>query len=175
MTIPEKFAPSSADRAAIEARIAELKRAETFIDVDFSMTAVTRVLLAMPSAQLSEVGAKARAEAYIVALGDLPSFATIEACRRWLRAEAGFINDGKEPRKPNYAFAPSAPELRLVAMPIAKLVTYQAGTLQNVLRAIPRPEPVQIPEAECAKMRERLSSIGVCLDEPPAYREHDIA
>lgn len=158
-------------RAAIETRIAELRRAQKHVDVDQSMTAVTELLLAMPSAQLSEAGAKARGNAYIIALSDLPSFAVIEACHRWLCAEAGLINDGKEPRRPNYGFAPSAPELRLVAAPIAEIVSHQASWLGRLLGAKVVPEPEVIPDS--AEMKARLRGLGLDLTEPKKRAEED--
>lgn len=152
-----------------------MRKAASYIDVDRSMTAVTELLLAMPSAQLSDHAAKARGKAYIAALGDLPSFAVIEACRRWLRADAGLLSDGKEPRKPNYAFAPSAPELRMVAEPIARVVEYQAAQLESLLGAMVVADQVapEFSDQHRADMQDRLERIGLSTKPPARKYNHD--
>lgn len=134
-TIPRRFELSSPQRAAVETRITNLRRLKDFIDIDMSMTWVMKLLLALTSANLSEAGAKARGEAYIIALHDVPTFAVAEACRRWLRAETGKIGEGKDARLPNFAFPPTPPELAQIARPIATLPGYHIARLEALLAA----------------------------------------
>lgn len=70
------------------------------------MAHIAKLLLVFPGqGSASREAQAARAEAFGIALDDVPAWCVEEACRRWLRAECG--NDGH--------WAPTPPELRKVA------------------------------------------------------------
>lgn len=135
LAIPRSLAPTPEQRDEIERYILRLQDAYNERNIDRSMTAVTKLLLALSDAAVSEAQATARAEAFILVLRDLPTFAVIEACRRWLLGKVT-INDGNgQPRRPNFSFPPKPPELRLVAEPIAAIALSRIHRLQKLMMA----------------------------------------
>lgn len=148
--IARSLAPSKEARMQIEARIRELRAARAAVDIDMAMTAVTELLLSFSSQAMNEAGAKARARGYIVALEDLPAWAIAEACRLWLRGEAG---------EANYNFAPAPPVLRKIANTIASRVDHQRSVLERLLNAkIVEDEP-QFDDRHCETMRAQLAAL----------------
>ena len=75
-----------------------------------AMALVSKILIAYPSAQMTEAKAAAMSEAYLDALSDIPPWAIEGARKRWNRGEVSGLGDA------NLAFAPSAPQLRLLAI-----------------------------------------------------------
>jgi len=134
-TIPRQFAPSPEDREAIAKRIAELRRCVAHCDIDQSCALVAQLQLQLASKTLTDEGAKALAKGFIAVVEDIPTFAVAEACRRWLRAETGKIGDGKDAYVPRFVFAPSPPELAMVARPIVFVATVQISQLKRLLEA----------------------------------------
>lgn len=165
-TIVRSLAPSSSARNAIEARIAELRAARAAVDIDFAMAKVTELLLSFNAQQMNEAGAKARARGYITALEDLPAWAIAEACRRWLRGEAG---------EQNYNFAPAPPILRKAAESAAELVDHQLTALERLLSAKVVDDPEEFSAEHCEDMRERLAVVFREAAQPKAIPKPSIS
>lgn len=146
-TIAQSLSPSPSARLVIEARIAELRAARAAVDIDFAMAKVTELLLSFAGQAMNEAGAKARARGYIIALEDLPPWAIADACRRWLRGDAG---------EHNYNFAPSPPILRKVAESAVGIVDSQIAALDRLLTAKVVDDPEEFSAEHCEKMREKL-------------------
>ena len=92
-----------------------------------AMTMVSKILIAYPSAQMTEAKAAAMSEAYLDALADIPLWAIEGARKRWNRGEV----DGLE--RANLAFAPSAPQLRLLAVDELEQEQARARWLDRIL------------------------------------------
>jgi hypothetical protein len=69
---------------------------------------IANLLLAFPITNGTSEAGRARAEAYLLALDDVPPWAIAEAIKRWHRGECG---DGY-----NYRWAPAPAELRALSM-----------------------------------------------------------
>jgi hypothetical protein len=109
---------------------------------------VTKMLLSMPSAAMTEDGAEAKAEAYMDALEDVPSWAVQAAIRGWHRLEYG--------DKFNYRWAPVPSELRTVAYLEAWKTKERIRDLTRVISADVLFE--QSPEQE-SKMKEKVEPL----------------
>ena len=142
-TIPAELALNQQQRRAVLVRVNELEEAETACDVDHTVAAVLEMLEAFPSANLSDAQARNKMKGYMTALEDVPTWAVVEACRRWLRARAG---DQK------YDYAPSPPRLRKIADEVLFAFRAQLHFLQQLLKAKPVSEVKQDPE-----MRQRIN------------------
>lgn len=77
-------------------------------DREIILAVVAKMLLAYPMAGGSMESGRARGEAYLEALDDVPPWAVADAVRAWHRGEAG---EGR-----NYDFAPSPATLRALAV-----------------------------------------------------------
>lgn len=88
---------------------------------------VTKMLLSLPSAAMTEDSAEAKAEAYMDALEDVPSWAVQAAIRGWNRSEYG--------DKFNYRWAPVPSELRTVAFLEAWKTKERIRDLKRVISA----------------------------------------
>jgi len=80
-------------------------------EVPTMLETVARLLLAFPTANMSEAIAAARKDAYQVALEDVPTWAVAAAGKRWVRGDVAILGD-----KVNLSFPPSPPQLRLLAL-----------------------------------------------------------
>lgn len=94
-----------------------------------AMAMVSKILIAYPSAQMTEAKAAAMSEAYLDALSDIPTWAIEGARRRWNRGEVSGLGNA------NLAFAPSAPQLRLLAI---EELEYEADRAKWASRMIDR-------------------------------------
>lgn len=166
-TIVRSLAPSPQARGAIEARLADLRAARDAVDIDFAMAKVAELLLSFAGQAMNEAGAKARARGYITALEDLPAWAIAEACRRWLRGEAG--------ESQNYNFAPSPPVLRKIAESVVAVVDHQATVLERLLTAKVVDDPEEFTEEHCADMRVRLDKLFKDVAKPKEMPKREIA
>lgn len=135
----------------ITARLEELRAARAATDVDFAMAKVTELLLTFASQATNEAGARARARGYITALEDLPPWAIADACRKWLRGEAG--------EDQNYNFAPSPPVLRKLAEESARVVDVQITQLDRLLAAKVVDDEPEFTDEHCSEMRGRLNEL----------------
>lgn len=84
---------------------------------------------------------------YQEALSDFPAWAIDEARRRWMKADAGDAVD-----RPNYAFAPSPPQLVQIARALVEREQRHARRM-----ALPAPEPTIYRTPEEIAMRERAA------------------
>jgi hypothetical protein len=126
--IPIELALSDAQVRAVVVRLDELSEAELACDVDHTMAVVAQLFESFATARLTEDQAKARAKGYLTALEGVPTWAVVEASRRWLQAKAG---------PQNYDFAPSPPRLREIADDVLCEVRAQRCSLERLLRARP--------------------------------------
>ncbi|MGU3495915.1 hypothetical protein ACLBXM_17885 [Xanthobacteraceae bacterium A53D] len=90
----------------VRRRIVECEASLAGAEVAQINVEVAGLLLAFPSANLSDAALQVRARAYHTALEGVPAWALQAAARRWLRGEG----DGN-----NLDFAPSPPRLRKMA------------------------------------------------------------
>jgi hypothetical protein len=151
-TIRRSLAPTPAICSMIERRLDELRRAREAVDLDMAMAKVTELLLAFAGQAMNETGARARARGYITALEDLPAWAIADACRKWLRGEAG---------EQNYNFAPSPPVLRRIAEESASGVDHQIVQFERLLLAKVIEDEPEFTDEHCAEMRGRLTELFV--------------
>ena len=133
--IPQSKALTPEQRREIEHKVALGHAALVHEDIDRTLLRVYELRIQLGASILSEEGEKIKAQGYIIALKGVPTFAVIEACTRWLRGNAPWIHDGKEPRKPNYSFPPQPPELCHCAMSIVAVVGAQTARLERLLKA----------------------------------------
>lgn len=87
---------------------------------------IGKMLLAYPMAGSSEAAGKARGEAYLAALDDVPPWAIDAAVRRWHRGECG---------EQNYNFAPAPAILRAIAKPLLEPYREAVEHIEAVLTA----------------------------------------
>lgn len=142
-------------RAGISEKIADL---EVFARVsqprehrESTLGLIGKMLLAYPMAGSSAEAGKARGEAYLDALDDVPAWAINEAIRRWHRGEGG--GQGC-----NYRFAPAPAELRFAAMQLLQPAKQTLAHLVALLSApsIERamdPAPIDVPTSKRPLLR----------------------
>ena len=118
-----------------------------------TIAAVAQVLVAFPVTDAGVAGT-ARAEAFAMALDDLPAWAVAAACRQWLRGEGGIGGE-------NYAFAPSPPQLRRLAERHARCALGRAITLERLADAIAEPE---FSDEHRREMQRRIGSLRLSID-----------
>jgi hypothetical protein len=112
-----------------------------------TLITVTKLLLALPSAKMSETGAEARGEAFMVALEDVPFWATAEAVKGWYRDSHGAEHD--------YRWAPAPAVLRKLSQREAWKVGGRISSIKRVLAAEPR---IEFSEEHRAQMLKRLAT-----------------
>lgn len=119
-------------RALITAKLAEL---QAIAESDDSpepqksrLAVVANMLMAYPMTGSSEEAGRARAQAYLVAIDDVPPWVIAEAVKRWHRGQCGPDH--------NYRFAPAPAELREVAMDILQPAKQMISHLRAVLDAL---------------------------------------
>jgi hypothetical protein len=91
---------------------------------------IASMLMAYPMVGASEESGKARANAYLSAVDDIPPWAVSEAIRLWHRGQGGGKNA-------NYRFAPAPAELRFSAMQVLQPAKQLIAHLTAILAAIP--------------------------------------
>jgi hypothetical protein len=109
---------------------------ETPADSDDAETkiasAVTSLLLVLPSARKSELGAEARADVYLDVLDDVPWWAVKAAIKRWHRHDCGKDERGQEY---DYRWAPDPGTLRRVAYGETWEVKQRIRELERIMSA----------------------------------------
>lgn len=80
------------ERAQIEPQLQKLEALviPTAADDKPKLVLITKMLMAMASGQTSEIGAQARGEAYLFAVGEVPAWSVDEAVKNWY---AGKVRD----------------------------------------------------------------------------------
>jgi hypothetical protein len=89
---------------------------------------VANLLLAFPIPNGTSEAGRARAEAYLLALDDIPPWAIAEAIKRWHRGECGHGY--------NYRWAPAPAELRALSLERLRPAKETIAHLEAVLRAL---------------------------------------
>lgn len=113
-----------------------------------AVTAVSKMLLALPSREAGDLVAEAKSEAYMAAIEDVPAWATQEAIRRWYRGEYGPSHD--------YRWQPAPATLRDRALAEVYRVMGTKRSLESVLQAEPL---VVFSEEHCAAMRSKIGAL----------------
>lgn len=137
-TLPAALIPTAEQREAMAAHIVSLRSylAETAansIDAETQIaSAVTSLLLVLPSARKSELGAEARADVYLDVLDDVPWWAVKAACKRWHKRDCGTDENGKPY---DYRWAPDPGTLRRVAFGETWAAKDRIRKLERVLLA----------------------------------------
>ncbi len=138
LVLPREMLPAPVQREAMEAHIADLRllleqtpelspEAETEI-----ATAISSILMVLPSQRTSEFGEQVRAEAYLEALDDVPWWAVRGAIRAWHRHECG-KDDRGQPY--DYRWAPGPGTMRALAKKEVWRFLYRIQKLGEVLAA----------------------------------------
>lgn len=118
MVLPAGMLPSQQQRQAMEDHIGSLRSylAETSENSQEAETSiassVAALLMVLPSARKSELGAEAKADVYLDVLDDVPWWALKAAIRRWHKHDAGTDENG---RPYDYRWAPDPGTLRRIA------------------------------------------------------------
>ncbi|MET4297069.1 hypothetical protein ABIB06_007844 [Bradyrhizobium sp. LB8.2] len=119
-------------RLCIRRKIAELRAASEADNGTENRRArlalVGNLLLAYPIPNGTSEAGRARAEAYLVALEDVPPWAIAEAIKRWHRGECG--------QGYNYRWAPAPAELRQLSKERVRPARETIAHLEAVLAAI---------------------------------------
>lgn len=161
-TIVRSLSLSTSARTAIERRAGELAAALVAFDTDALATHVADMLSGFTAQNLGEAAQRGRARSFLQALDDLPAWAVADACRRWLRREAG--------TEFNYAFPPTPPILRELAMISRLRVATQLEQLRKLLNARVVDDTPAFTDEHRAEMLGKLQALmaGIGKDEPPA-------
>lgn len=119
VTLPAAMLPTDAQRAAIEAHLQYLNSllsrtpASDKDALEAFTTAITKLQLNKPTYGASALAIEARAEAYEVALEDVPLCTILVAIRKWYRGDCGEDERG---RPYDYQRLPDSAILRRVAL-----------------------------------------------------------
>jgi len=123
---------TDSQRALIEAKVKELRTASESDDKPENqksrLALVANVLMAYPVSGGSEESGRARAQAYLAAIDDIPPWAISETIRKWHRGECGPDH--------NYRFAPAPAELRAAAMKLLQPAKQTIAHLEGLLNAL---------------------------------------
>lgn len=108
------------------------------------------MLLALPSKGAGEATGEAKADAYMIAIEDMPAWAVTAAIRGWYRGEHGAEH--------NYTFAPAPAALRKLAMAERWKVAGRAKALGELLEAVPE---VEFSDDHRKEMLNKMKNIGI--------------
>lgn len=118
-----------------------------------TLAAISRLLVAFPATDMGSAGGPAiRAQAYAIALDDMPAGCVEAACRDWLRGE----HVGRE----NTAFAPTPPQLRKMAARHLSVRQGRATALDALANAVVERE---FTDEHRAEMSRRLDEIKMTI------------
>jgi hypothetical protein len=136
-------------RTRIGARLAEMRAVAEADDGQENrksrLALIASMLMAYPMAGGSEESGKARAQAYLAALDDVPPWAIADAIKRW--------HKGQFSGEHNYRFAPAPAELREGCMHILQPAKQTIAHLEDVLSASTIDEAMDpAPRAAAATM-----------------------
>jgi hypothetical protein len=159
--LPVSLILSSAERAEVANLIREIENllAQTpYERVERereTLAIIGTFMLSVPAVQQNDIGAEASAEAFLIALEDVPTWAVEAALRRWYRGECGLDARGKPH---DYHWRPAPAELRRIAMVEVWPARQRVATLRRLLAAEPR---TAFSESHRATMLARLASIKI--------------
>lgn len=149
-TLPAVLVPTPAQAMALRDHANEMRRRLTETPSQnedcekATVVLLTKMFLALPRAKTNDTEIEAKAEAYLDALDDVPSWAVQAAIRGWHRKSYG---DGHD-----YRWAPVPSELRECAEIEAWKVAKRMQECERVLAAVPLDEGDRV-------MRERLQGV----------------
>lgn len=95
-------------------------------------TAITKILLVLPSVRKTEIGAEVTSEVYLDVLDDVPYWAVESAIRLWHRHECGTDEKG---RPHDYKWAPDPGTVRQVALRECQAMENRIKEIEKVLSA----------------------------------------
>ena len=150
MTLPPNLMPTEEQRAAIQDHRANLLSclSQTPENDDRcgaeTMATITKMMLTLGGTKASADSTEAKAEAYEIALEDLPSWAVVAVQRRWYRSDCGKDENG---RPYDYRFMPDPAALRRLVISETFRVRNRVTELDRILDAV--------PYADCTKDLER--------------------
>lgn len=141
-----------ADISALAQRVRSMAIAEpTREQREATLGLVGKMLMAYPMGGSSAEAGAARGEAYLVALDDVPPWATAEAIKRWHR--------GQFAGEHNYRFAPAPAELREGAMHLLQGAKQTIAHLEDVLAASSIEEAMDPNPRELAGLTMRMPKL----------------
>jgi hypothetical protein len=164
-TLPAELLLSTSERAVVESYLQALQAliaATPENDEDARkglLATVTKMMLVLPSQKASEEAGEAKAEAFDVALSDVPVCAINEAVRGWYRGQYG---DGH-----NYTWQPAPAVLRRLAFLELTKIRYRIRDLENILAAKAErdlPPPAERPT--WADIQKKLPWLRRMFDAP---------
>lgn len=117
-----------------------------------ALIAISKLLMASAGRETGDFAGKAKGDAYMTAVEDLPYWATEEAARLWYRAECGAQH--------NYAWPPAPGVLRQIARQPECRLRWSAGQLDRLLTAEPE---LVFSDDHRAEMRANLSRLKSAL------------
>jgi hypothetical protein len=168
-TLPRSLMLLRHERAAIEAHCSALDHLVAQVpagNIDAESEThlvVTKMMLVLPAAKANEASAAATAEAFEVALDDVPSWAVASAMRGWYRGEHRHERHEQGERY-DFAWRPGPALLRKLSLDERyRLVGCDLAKLRRLLTAVER---VEFLDADRAAMKEKLRALGLDLGEP---------
>jgi len=156
-TLPENLTLSPAERAEIEQHVAALESLCRQMPCnddkweEATLITVTKMMLALPSVQQSDIGAEATGEALQAALDDVPHWAVTAAVRLWYRGNCGLNARGEEY---DYHWRPAPAELRRIAFIEWWRIRGRVHELRRLLAAEPL---IEFSDAHCKQMQQRMA------------------
>jgi hypothetical protein len=121
------------------------------------LIALTKLMVVLPATAPTELTAEARGEAFLLALEDIPAWATRAAIIRWYRGDAGNDPAGK-PYDCHWCPAPA--DLRRVAYAETYALRSRREDIGRLLRAVP---PIQIDDETRRRVRDGLVGLSKTL------------
>ena len=170
-TLPADMTLKAAERNELVRHLADLRALieqtpmnNTQAEND-TLVALTKLMMVLPSMTQNELSAEARGEAFMVALEDMPVWATMAAIRCWYRGDCGTKPDGKPY---DYHWCPAPAELRAVAKRELHRITDRAHHIERLLRA---ETLIEFSDEHCTRMRARLADVFRGLATPPVGKD----
>jgi hypothetical protein len=168
--LPANSTLTAAERDMLTGHSAQLQRLLTRTPMNHPaseeevLVALTKMMSFMPSAARSDLSSEANGEAFMLALEDLPAWATVAAITRWHRGDAGNDVEGK-PFNGHWCPAPS--DLRRVAYAEMHKVKARRDEIERLLSAV---RPRIIDEERRRKVGEGLLQLAKTLRTSPVGR-----
>jgi hypothetical protein len=103
-------------------------------DEEKKLTLIVGMLMALGGAQISELGAQSKGEAYIFAVADMPAWAVQSAIERWYRGSVKDIDEA------DFKWAPSPAVLLRAARDVLEIYAETAEKLGRLIEAKPLDE-----------------------------------
>ena len=143
------------DRARITAKLVELRTVSQADDSAENQKSrlgiVANMLMAYPMAGGSEETGRARSQAYLIALDDVPPWAIADTIKLWHRGQCGPDH--------NYRFAPAPAELRGASMNLLQPVKQVISHLESLLNAMTLERAMDPTPIERVNAAPRLRAI----------------